>query len=394
MLVVASCSSEEDATNRQDTSELDGPKIIETVRHESDKLTAYNFEYPSTDPFGKPVRLTGTIVVGDEVTASKPARGLMLYNHFTVYRADQCPSRGYLDSEKLVAGSGLITISADYYGFGITESEQQAYCIARANAQASVDALLAAKKLIPTLGLEWDDDVLFNIGYSQGGQTAIGVVRLLDEQYPKLRITCTIAGGGSYDIPETYRQMIASNVSGMPSTVVSVLLAYNEYFSLDISRDQMFKEPLLSHIDEWILSKRYTREQIDSKIGSQTISDWATPEIIDQTSSLSQRLMSALEQDNLCKGWKPRSDEHIVIVHHSKDITVPVANANNLYHFLKEDRGLKNVSLISDDWGSIGGKPAHETGAYYFSLTALTEVCTTLKIWPWINLSLLWGLSD
>lgn len=104
--------------------------------------------------------------------------------------------------------------------------------------------------------------------------------------------------------------------------------------------------------------------------------------------------MSALEQDNLCKGWTPRSDEHIMIVHHSKDITVPVANANNLYHFLKEERGLKNVSLISDDWGFIGGQPAHETGAYYFSLTALTEVCTTLRIWPWINLSLLWGLSD
>ena len=126
------------------------------------------------------------------MTKDNPGKGLLLYNHFSVYRADECPSKGDLKMQKLIAGSGLITISADYYGFGITEDKLQAYCISSVNAQASVDALLAAKELLPTLGYSWNDDILFNIGYSQGGQTSMAVVRLIDEKYPDLHITFTI----------------------------------------------------------------------------------------------------------------------------------------------------------------------------------------------------------
>ena len=93
---------------------------VDSVYHiDEANLTVYIIEYPSIDPFGRPAMLSGTITIGDEVTADAPATGLLLYNHFTVYRADECPSRGELKVQKLIPGSGLITISADYYGFGI-----------------------------------------------------------------------------------------------------------------------------------------------------------------------------------------------------------------------------------------------------------------------------------
>lgn len=362
------------------------PRVTETVRYDSDKMTAYNFEYPSTDPFGNEVMLSGAITVGDEVTKDTPARGLVIYNHFTVYRADQVPSRGELDAQKYVAGSGLITVSADYYGFGATENQMQAYCLSKQNAKASVDALINAKKLLREMGIEWDDNVLFNIGYSEGGQTAMGVVRHIDQFCPDLKLTCTLAGGGSYDIPETYRQMIASDITGMPSTVISVLLAYNEYYKLGLSRDLLFKEPVKSDIDEWILSKKYTGGQIDNHISLQTITSFATTEITDMTTNTSKVLLAALDDDNLCKGWKPRKDEKIILVHHLKDITVPVENSTNLYKFLKEENGMQNVTLYALDWGSIGGRPAHETGAIPFIILTLNEVCTTLNIKLWIDL--------
>lgn len=386
--VLTSCSSDDEPSAEQpeEVVELPEARVYETVRYDEDNTTAYNFEYPSTDPFGKPITLSGTITVGDEVNASSSARGLLLYNHFTVYRADQCPTKGDLDVQKAVTGSGLITISADYYGFGITEDKQQAYCIASVNAQASVDALLAAKKLLPTLGYTWDDHVLFNAGYSQGGQTSLGVVRLIDQKYPDLHITWTFAGGGSYDIPETYRQMIKSDTSGMPSTVISVLLAYNEYFELGIPREQIFKEPVLSNIDEWVLSKKYSRTAIDDKVGSLSVSQFATPEMLDLNSSLSQKYMAALEKDNLCKGWHPRAENRILLVHNTKDITVPVENTENLYRFLIE-QGVPedNINYKVSNMGKLPNTPAHEMGAVFFAIHAITLVCEELDIKPWID---------
>jgi hypothetical protein len=104
------------------------------------------------------------------------------------------------------------------------------------------------------------------------------------------------------------------------------------------------------------------------------------------TTNTSKVLLAALDDDNLCKGWKPRKDEKIILVHHLKDITVPVENSTNLYKFLKEENGMQNVTLYALDWGSIGGRPAHETGAIPFIILTLNEVCTTLNIKLWIDL--------
>ena len=360
-------------------------RVISTVHNDDAKMTVYTILYPSTDPFGNATTLSGTITVGDEVTKDVPAKGLLLYNHFTIFRADQCPSKGSLAVEKIVAGSGLITISPDYYGFGITEDKMQAYCISSANAQASVDALLAAKELLPTLGYSWNDDILFNAGYSQGGQTSIGVVRLIAEKYPDLHITYTFAGGGSYDIPETYRQFISTDETDMPSSVVNVLLSYNEYFKLGHKRSDLFIEPVLSNIDEWILSKKYTSDEIDAKISSH-VSDFATPALLDMESDLSKSLISAMEKDNLCQGWTPRTDDKFILVAHQKDITVPVENTANLYNFLKS-KGVEDIDLYVSDFGTMPGKSAHESAALVFALAAINKVCATLGIGIWFDIT-------
>ena len=378
----ASCTHEDDLYPT--VEEAVGPThITDSVYHGDAKMMAYNFVYPSQDPFGQPVMLSGTITISDSVKRHDQAQGLILYNHYTIYQADQCPSRGELTMQKLFAKGKLITISPDYYGFGRTEDAHQAYCISRANAQSSVDALLAAKHLLDSMGYAWGD-YLFNIGYSQRAQTAMGVVRLVDESYPNISISHTFAGAGPYDIPETYRQFLSSTITGMPSTVVSVLLSYNEYFQLNNPREAMFVEPLLSHIDEWVLSKKYTREEIDSKIGSQVIGDYLNSALFDTNSHNSQLLLQAMNSDNLCHGWTPRNDERIYLFHNTLDITVPVANTTNLYQFLSR-QGLNNVILDTADYGSSPLMPAHETGAAPFIIRSTDIMCQMLGVTPWIS---------
>ena len=385
-----SCSEDgEDPVQITLTPQLPDAKVTKTVRYDEAKMTAYNFEYPSTDPYGQPVTLSGTITIGDEVT-NNHARGLLLYNHFTVYRADQCPSCGDLQVQAMVVGSGLITISPDYYGFGVTESKPQAYCIPSANARAGIDAVLAARKLLPDLGYTWDD-FLFNAGYSQGGQTTVAVVKLATEEYPDIRFTRSFAGGGPYSIAETYKQFISSGRSAMPSTVVGVLQSYNDVFGLNIARGDIFLEPLLSNLDEWLLSKRYAQTQLERYIGSEKLADFIQPALLDLNSDLSRRFMDAFEKEDLCKGWQPRKDEQLTIVHNLSDDAVPGVNAEKLIEFLRsqgltitQDSSARGVYDRTGTFGYIPGVvDAHQLGSMIFLSTVVGQISNALGIEYW-----------
>ena len=338
--------------------------ITDSMYVAKDSMKVYNFVYPSTDPYGKEVMLSGTITMGHRVESDKTAKGLLLYNHFTVYRADQCPSMGDLQVQAMLAPEPLIIVSPDYYGFGATVSEHQAYCISSINAQGALDALLAAKKLLAAMGYDYNGR-LFNAGYSQGGQTAIGVMRLVAEKYPDIHFTCTFAGAGSYDIPATYRHYMQDSVAEKPSHAISVLLAYNEFSQINAPLDELFIEPVLSHIDDWFFSKRYKREDLDEMLVSVNVSDFFTPAIIDLQSDLAQRFLNAMEADNLCNGWTPRRDEPVVLFHNTQDATVPPVNTENLYRFLI-GQGASKVTLDVDDYGNTAALPAHQMGALYF----------------------------
>ncbi len=392
MTSLSSCISLSD--NPTTTEADDGSaRVTETLYYNLQKTTVYKFEYASTDPYGNPCMLSGVITVGDEVTKQTPARGILLYNHFTIFRADQCPSAGNLAVQKLMSGSGLITVSADYYGFGITNDKNQAYCISEANAQASVDALLAARKLLTKMGYTWDD-VLFNAGYSQGGQTTMAVLRLVTQKYPDIRFTYTFAGGGSYDIPETYRQFILSGETAMPATVIGVLLAYNEYFNLGIPYSDIFTGSTLNNIDEWMFSKQYSGQEINDKIGSNALATFITPTMLDLESDLSKQFMQVLDTDNLSKGWQVRKGEKITLVHNLSDAAVPAANTEKMYQFFA-NQGLNvsknkadnpDIYVLLEDMGSEL-QPAHETGALVFINETIATLCQILNITPWVTIT-------
>ena len=401
--MITSCTVEDNPSSEpiiEPESQVPAARITETIRKEEAKATVYNFEYPSVDPYGNPVTLSGSIVVGDEVeTDGKQASGMVLYNHFTVFQKDECPSRGDLGIVLKVVGSKLIAVAPDYYGFGVTGDKNQAYCMSRTNAQSSVDALLAARQLLKEKGYKWGD-FLFNLGYSEGGQTAMGVVRLVAEKYPDIKITHTVAGAGPYDIGETYRQLVSSGETSMPSTVISTLLAYNEYNELDVDNNEMFLDPILDNILIYLLSKDYKRDDLEGKLASYKIADWINPTLFDFKSDLSLKFMEVFEKDNLSKGWKPRGDERISLVHNKLDACVPFANTTQMAEFFKqagftvdegrtEDRYVDgkvfvysvNVPALSEKTGT------HEAGAIAFVAELVIVVCHYLDIKPWFSLT-------
>ena len=67
-LMFTSCSADDAPDEAEPQEEIvpvpvPTPRVISKHYVEKSKMTVYNIEYPSTDPFGNPVMLSGTITM-------------------------------------------------------------------------------------------------------------------------------------------------------------------------------------------------------------------------------------------------------------------------------------------------------------------------------------------
>jgi len=336
----------------------------------SDNLMNYVFNYPSIDPFGNPCTLSGTITVDKSlIKDNKPFNGILLYNHFTIYATTQAPSRGAVEFPTGAALTNFIVVAPDYYGFGITEKEPQAYCISRANGRASLDAYLAAKRMIEDLNVKKGDDFVI-AGYSEGAQTTISVLREISERHPEVKVKRAFAGDGPYDINSMYDAISKGNTE-MPSTVCNVLYAFNYFFRLGYDINDYLKDPVAKNFEEWFLSKKYKRKALDEElIKTKKTGDFCTAAVLDTNSPLSLRFKEAFREDALTSGWTPRSDLDVMLFHDTNDDVVPVENFYAMSKFLK-DHDIKTQEFVGEYSSATTkelGITNHETSALTFFL--------------------------
>ena len=341
----------------------------------------YVFNYPSIDPFGNPCTLSGTITVDKSYLAEgKSFNGILLYNHFTIYETTQAPSRGAVEFPTGAALTHFIVVAPDYYGFGITEKQPQAYCISRANGRASLDAYLAAKRLIEDLKVKKGDDFVI-AGYSEGGQTTMSVLREISERHPEIKVKRAFAGDGPYDINSMY-DAITKGTTEMPSTVCNVLYAFNHFFRLGYDIHDYLKDPVAKNFDEWFLSKKYKRKALDEElIKTKKTSDICTDAVLNTNSALSLKFKEAFSKDALTSGWKPRSDFDIMLFHDTKDDVVPVDNYYAMKKFL-DDNHIKTEGLVGDYSGEAKkslGTTNHEASAATFFLKIIEWMTKNYK---------------
>ena len=337
----------------------------------------YVFNYPSFDPFGNPCTLSGTITVDKTlIEDNKRYNGILLYNHFTIYATTQAPSRGAVEFPTGAAFTNFIVVAPDYYGFGITEKMPQAYCISRANGRASLDAYLAAKRLIEDLKVRKRNDFVI-AGYSEGGQTTMGVLREISERHPEIKVKRAFAGDGPYDINSMY-DAIAIGYTEMPSTVCNVLWAYNHFFRLGFDIHDFLKDPVAKNFDEWFLSKKNKRIPLDEElIKTKKTSDFCTAAVLDSNSPLSQKYKAAFRQDALTSGWTPRRDFDVMLFHDTKDDVVPVENFYAMSNFLKE-HGIKTEEFV----GEYSSETTKELGINNHEVSAVTFF---LRVIEWVR---------
>ena len=331
-------------------------------------IVGMRFVYPYKDPYGYPVMLSGIICVPKTIynQEDKKADGIMLYNHYTIMTNYECPSYGVVEEKdnkaiglKEISALGIkaqvdligpdpvyigvenhkiITVAADYYGFGETNGSVQYYCEGDYNARANLEALKAAKELLKEKGYTWDD-YLLNVGYSQGGQTAVAVQKLVDQGEYDENITATYAGSGPYDLNKTYMSYLdVKDEERDIAVVVYPVLSYNMYKFLGLNYSTAFNPKLSEKINDWFLSKKFTREEIDKKIkeaGMPKLSDAFSDELLDTTSASSQKLSAALDTVSLLKGWTPNKNDRIYLYYSRSDTLVQPINGEEMASFFK-----------------------------------------------------------
>ena len=85
MTMLTSCSVSDNPVDNTQTDKKQA-RITDTIRNEKKKATIYNIEYPSTDPFGQPITMSGSILIPENIWKGEAAsEGIILYNHYTIF---------------------------------------------------------------------------------------------------------------------------------------------------------------------------------------------------------------------------------------------------------------------------------------------------------------------
>lgn len=297
-------------------------------------VVAINYTYPSIGPDGKEVTLSSRLyMLKSMLGVGRTTLGTVLINHPTIIEASQCPTLN-LSEEAAIAWAGLAVVMPDYYGFGASADKPQAFLNSECTAKGSIDAFKTARQILRDRGtLSGRDN--YNIGYSQGGFNAIANLKYIhDHPDDGVKFIQTFAGAGPYDINATLDEYLAGKYPEgtvfLPITAISA----NECGNLGIDYAGLFREPLLSNYQEWILSKKYPAGTIMRNIGTYDISKILTEETIDGSGAGIRKLREVFESFSLISGWSPRNGTKILLYHSTQDDVIPIFNSDELYGYL------------------------------------------------------------
>ncbi len=323
----------------------------------------YVFEYTSVGPDMKtPVRLTGVLTMNPAVyNRSVTPKDVVLYNEYTTAKKGERTSQNELDDIAMLVNKyhNCIAISADLYGWTLTEDKPQAYCCTEITAQETIDCWDAAMEILKELEYDVKGLPVYNVGYSSGALDAMAVQKYVDEKRPDIEFKGTMVGGGPYDLEAIYKDYVETNFTGYVCALPLMIVAYKETFNLPFTYKDVFQDPLASNIDNWILSKRYSTQGgsaadpgdtgINNLIGrDKKINEMLTPAACDLNSPLAQSLIKKFRENSVCgpyQNWQPSKKTQFFVYHSKEDTYITYKVGEEMANYLK-DKGCNVISIF------------------------------------------------
>ena len=350
--------------------------------------TYVNFVYPSVDPQGNPISLSGAIVVPQDIyNGEVKADGILLVNHYTISHKDEIPTRGYNYTESMLIANPLrpnyIIIESDFYGFGATERFPQAYIFGTANGRASLDALRAGKRILTDLGFDYGK-LLFTAGYSSGGFDAMATLKEaeINPDYSDIHFDKTFSGGGPYDIVTVYNEYVKQDSIKYLVSVPLMLVAFNENGNLGLDYNDIFNPLIADHIDDWILSKNYATWDVNYLIGTEhTLTDMLRPAYLDVNSPQARVLLDYFARKSMtATDWTPDPEQNIYLMQSRGDDYISFLGTRRMIDFLA-DAGYEK-SCIPGKTHLQTNTLITDMGHLATALVFAAQTAASLKAWP------------
>ena len=255
----------------------------------------------------------------------RPSRYIIV-NHYTIGANYEAPSNIF-PIEGVLCDMGYALICPDYRGYGIDAHNIHPYLIMDQTAFDVCMMYFAVKSTLEGTPYQPVHDDIYIMGFSQGGAVTMAVEYYLETIFGlRNRIRQVFAGGGPYDVRETYSNFINTNVVNIAPAVPLVVQGMIYGNDLDIDMGEILEPWVCEKMDEWINSKNYSVDQLRTLMGTTTTSDLLTDKGMDQTSDEVSELYKAMTENSiLAYNWSPQAP--VYLFHSMEDNVVPFVNA-------------------------------------------------------------------
>ncbi len=308
-------------TRQQFSQESVYKLMYKLYRYTHKHYVTFPVAYWSQTPQGDSLLVSGRIYLPKH----RYLNGIVIANHYTMTADIEVPSN-MISMESIFAMKGYAVVMPDYVGYGSSRDEVHPYLHWRNAAQTAIDLLNCMPALLDYYGYIYPIDVVVT-GYSQGGAVALGVTRMLEEIDSTWIVRKLYAGAGPYDPAGTYLYSIERNHMGIPAAIPLIVMGLDDAYNINLDLRDFFLEPLLSHYNEWIGSKKHTVNEINSLMGTNIMSELMTEEALDISNQQANMLYELLCLNSNI-GYDLQSPAYFL--HSLQDDVVPLLNTLNL----------------------------------------------------------------
>lgn len=307
--------------------------------------------YATTDAKGKREQVSGLLVL----PKGGAPKGLVVYMHGTTWDYKNAPSRVTTNKDIVLgevfafAAAGYAVAAPDYIGLGDSKPTHP-YPLNIVNGRSGADIVKPVREYAKRLDYELGER-LFVTGYSEGGGTAMGMVKLLEEAGE--RVYRAAPSSGPYDLTGVTRDFLLADVKGEDVIIRAFLLGYSiSYFKdeFGIKTSDYFTKRLSTTVN-----MNFKRGKSDKSIGialvvmgaigggTKSRDNLLTPRFIKALEDVDMKdpVLREMSRNNVYD-WKPKTE--MLIQSLSTDRVVDPRNASVAMEHMRR-RGVTKRTL-------------------------------------------------
>lgn len=204
-------------------------------------VEAYYMAYQTVDVQGNPTVASGAIFVPVMACDSLP---LVSYQHGTVLKKENVPSRLFEIGGLLIASQGYVTTAPDYLGLG-DNAGLHPYLHSESEATASIDMMRAGREYITdSLNIILSGEV-FLMGYSQGGHATMALHQYIEDHnlLTEFNVVASTPMSGPYNLSGVQSRISPDSLYASPGFLPYIIESYKMVYGITYTHPSEYYKP-------------------------------------------------------------------------------------------------------------------------------------------------------